>query len=405
MISQSFFIRHKTLIFGSLLALILGIIILGLLLAPSLFYDQWIWKYYWGPVVSDASGHSVSYHGIVTTEGYTFVSELTYGIILIGALFGLYQLLKKLEIVIDWQFCLALIPYILFGPVTRVLEDANYFFVPGVYWFISPFIYLQTTVYVLVFLLLGYGLQKRQSAWSQKRTILVLSLVYVMIDVAYLLIWYLKIPYAAFRIEPVVFCILSVLAFLPFLYRYLKKQPQTINTVIFSGGLLVLLPFVYLIGRWILGEQWGRTEGVRFDVFILVMGLTMLIVALVFLLAYRFRRNEAVAAYRAPLNLSMLSGHLIDGLTSWISIYDPFNMGLPSYIEKHPASNFLLETWPPLFPIVKFILIILVIYVFDVLYKKELTRYIRLVNLIKIGIFILGMSPGLRDLLRVTMGV
>jgi uncharacterized membrane protein len=135
------------------------------------------------------------------------------------------------------------------------------------------------------------------------------------------------------------------------------------------------------------------------------MGLTALIVSLVFFFAYGFRKNEAVAVYKKPLNLSMLGGHLIDGLTSWISIYDPFHMGLPSYIEKHPASNLLLETWPPLFPIIKFLLIILVIYVFDVLYKKELVHYTRLVNLIKIGIFILGVSPGLRDLLRVTMGV
>ena len=405
MISRASFTRHKLLIFGILLIVVLGGIILGLLVVPSLFYDQWIWKYYWGPVVADASGHSVSYHGIAANEGYTIISELTYGIILIGALYGLYQLLKKLEIIVDWYFCLALLPYILFGPVTRVLEDANYFFIPGVYWFISPFIYLQTTVYVLLFLFLGYVLQRRTPAWSHKRIILVLIIVYAMIDVAYTVIWYLGIPYAMYRIEPGVFYLLSILAFLPFLFRYIKKQSQTINTVIFSGGLLVVLPFLYLIGRWILGEQWSSTEGVRFDVFLLVMGLTALIVALVFFIAYGFRKNEAIMVYKAPLNLSMLSGHLIDGLTSWISIYDPFHMGLPSYIEKHPASNLLLETWPPLFPIVKFLLIILVIYVFDVLYKKELTRYTRLVNLIKIGIFILGVSPGLRDLLRVTMGV
>jgi uncharacterized membrane protein len=43
--------------------------------------------------------------------------------------------------------------------------------------------------------------------------------------------------------------------------------------------------------------------------------------------------------------------------------------------------------------------------VFDVLYKSELKNYQRLVNLLKIGILILGFSPGLRDILRVTMGV
>ena len=106
-----------------------------------------------------------------------------------------------------------------------------------------------------------------------------------------------------------------------------------------------------------------------------------------------------------PLNLSLFVGHLIDGITSYISIYDPLRMGLPSYIEKHPGSNFLLEVWPPLFPIVKFFLIVFIIYFFDVLYKKELQQYQRLVNLVKIGILILGFSPGLRDLLRVTMGV
>jgi len=58
-----------------------------------------------------------------------------------------------------------------------------------------------------------------------------------------------------------------------------------------------------------------------------------------------------------------------------------------------------------LFPILKFVLIIVVIYVFDVLYKEELKDHLTLVNLLKICIIILGFSPGLRDLLRVTMGV
>jgi uncharacterized membrane protein len=94
----------------------------------------------------------------------------------------------------------------------------------------------------------------------------------------------------------------------------------------------------------------------------------------------------------------------MDGLTSYISIKDPLGMSL-SYSEKHPASNVLLHTWGPLFPIVKFLLIIVVIYVFDILYKEELKNHLTLVNLLKIGILILGFSPGLRDLLRVTIGV
>ena len=312
---------------------------------PSIFYDQWIWKYYWGPVVADASSGVAFHNSVEAYEGYTILSELTYGIILIFALYAIYKLLKRLKITVDWRFALALMPYILFGPISRALEDTGYFDEPVVYWFISPLIYLQIAIYALFFLFLGYYLEKK-----------------------------------------------------------FKKPRLTVNTVVFLGGLIFLIPSLYLIARWILGDQWSATTGVRFDVLLIVIGLTFLVVGLIYLFAYIFRNKEKLAVYKNPLNLAMLIGHLIDGLTSYISIKDPFSMGL-HYAEKHPASNALLEIWGPSFPIVKFLLIIIVIYVFDILYKEELKNNLTLVNLLKIGILILGFSPGLRDLLRVTMGV
>jgi uncharacterized membrane protein len=395
--------RKKTVILLGLFLGILLIILIGYLVAPTLVYDQWIWKYYWGPVVADATGHSVSYHGVTAQEGYTFISELTYGIILVFALFWLYKLLKKLNIRIDWYFCLALLPYILFGPVTRVLEDTNFFIEPYVFWFISPLIYFQTAFYVLLFLVLGYLLQRKTT--SAKKTLFFLLLLFLFIDGVYTVLWFLGIHFGVTDILPVYFYGLSLLAFLPFVYRFIKKQTITINTVIFSGGLLIVLPCFFLIGQWIAGDQWSLSYGTNILVLVFVLGVVSLIVSMVYLIAWKYRKNDRVEVYKHPLNLSMLTGHLIDGITSYVSIYDPLMMGLPSYIEKHPASNGLMEIWPPLFPIVKFFLIILVIYVFDILYKKELERYSRFVNLLKIGILILGVSPGLRDLLRVTLGV
>lgn len=329
----------------SILLIAIVVIMIGIVIFPSIFYDQWIWKYYWGPVVADASGGTAVHKGIQAQAGYTIISELTYGVILIFALYAIYKLLKKLEIVVDWRFALALMPYILFGPITRVLEDTGYFDKPWVYWFISPLIYLQIAIYALLFLFLGYYLEKK-----------------------------------------------------------FKKQNLTVNTVLFSGGLIFLLPSVFLIAKWFLGEQWGFTTGVRFDVLLIVIGLIVLIVGLVYLFPYFLKHKEQLFAYKNPLNLAMLAGHLLDGITSYISIKDPLCMGL-GYAEKHPASNALLNIWGPLFPIVKFVMIIVVIYVFDVLYKDELKDHLTLVNLLKIGILILGFSPGLRDLLRVTMGV
>jgi len=328
-----------------LILIVIATIIAGLVLLPNIFYDNWIWKYYWGPVVADAAGGTAVYNGITANEGYTMISEITYGIILILALYGIYKLLKKLKIVVDWRFALALMPYILMGPVTRTLEDTDFFTPPAEYWFISPLIYLQIAVYAILFLLLGYYLQKK-----------------------------------------------------------LKNPKITVNSVVFIGGLILLLPSLFFIAKWILGDHWSKSSGVRFDVFLIVIGLVALIVGLVYLIAHIYRNKEQFAVFKNPLNLAMLVGHLVDGITSYISIKDPFMMGL-MYSEKHPASNTLLNIWGPLFPIVKFVLIIVVIYVFDVLYRNELKKYSTLVNLLKIGILILGFSPGLRDLLRVTMGV
>jgi uncharacterized membrane protein len=325
--------------------LVILIVILGVVMFPSVFYDNWIWKYYWGPVVADSSGGVATHNGVVAYEGYTMVSEITYGIILILALYGIYRLLKRLKIEVNWRFALALMPYILFGPVSRVLEDTGYFEEPTIYWYISPLIYLQIAIFAILFLLLGYHLEKKYSS-----------------------------------------------------------SKITVNKVLFLGGLVFLVPSFYLIAQWILGNRWGSTTGVRFDVFLIVLALVFLIVGLVYLVAHVYRKKEQFQVYKNPLNLAMLSGHLIDGITSYISIKDPFYMGL-SYAEKHPASNFLLEIWGPLFPIVKFLLIIIVIYVFDVYFKDELKNHMTLVNLLKIAILILGFSPGLRDLLRVTMGV
>jgi len=331
--------NKNTIHLGIFLAIIV-VILVGCVVLPSVFYDQWIWKYYWGPVVADAAGGSVVYNGVQANEGYTLLSEITYGIILVIALYAIYNLLKKLKIIVDWRFALALMPYILFGPISRTLEDAGYFGEPFVCWFISPLIYLQIAAYALFFLLLGHYIERRS-----------------------------------------------------------KKQYLTVNTILFSGGLLFLIPSLL-----ILVAQGLESSEIRFDVFLLIICPVCLIILLVYLFVHRFRSNGKLVVYKNPLNLAMLFGHLMDGLASYISIKDPLGMGL-SYSEKHPASNVLLGIWGPLFPIVKFLLIIAVIYVFDVLYKDELKNHLTLVNLLKIGILILGFSPGLRDLLRVTIGV
>ncbi len=213
------------------------------------------------------------------------------------------------------------------------------------------------------------------------------------------------ISFGVRTVEPLAFALLSLVALLPIAAQGIYRKVPSLNVVVFSGGLLLLLPCLLLLGTWIAGQPWSSSAGVSVDAFLVIIGIVAAVTAAVGLVGYALRKRPGFAVYALPLNLAMLAGHLTDGVSSWVSIYDPFSLGLPSYVEKHPASNALLEVWPPLFPLVKGLLIIMVIYLFDIAYRQELQRYTRLVNLLKIGIFILGVSPGVRDLLRVTLGV
>jgi uncharacterized membrane protein len=304
----------------------LGIIVFllaGCVMFPRVFYDNFIWKYFWGPIVSDAVGHTVSLNGAEAAEKFTWVSEIVYGLMVLIVLYWLYKLIKRWDISVDWHVFIALLPYIILGIVTRVLEDSSFFVEPWVYWFITPLIYIQIVLWVLVFLVLGHYLEVH---WK---------------------------------------------------HRYL-----TLPNVMFIGGIILLTPFLFFIGQRFI------SDGAKIDVFLLISALVFLIVICVYAFSRFFKSNDKIAVFSQPLNLAMIMGHMLDGFASYISIYNPLNMDIIRYTEKHPV-----------------LLIILVIYVFDVLYKEELKDHRQFVNILKIVIFILGFAPGLRDLLRVMMGV
>ncbi len=335
----------KTLLLGVISGLLL-IFIFGIIFAPTIFYDNFIWKYFWGPIVSDGLDKSVSYHGVMAAEKFTLISEFVYGGMVLAGLTLLLYILKRWKISIDTNFFIAISPFIIYGTVVRVLEDAHFFKEPLVFWFVTPLVYIQALFIVLLVTFIGVQLYKKTNN-----------------------LW------------------------------------LTPKKILFYSGICITLPFVYYVILWMMGYQWNGTHGVRSDVFLVVSGLLALIVLSVYAFARHFQRYPSIKVYANFLNLSLILGHMTDGLTTWISIYDPFNMGLPVYVEKHPISDIVMQIWPPLFPIIKFILIVSVIYVFDVLYKKDLEEYPMMKNLLKIGIFILGFAPGLRDLLRVSMGV
>ncbi|MFH0929546.1 MAG: DUF63 family protein [Candidatus Aenigmatarchaeota archaeon] len=91
---------------------------------------------------------------------YTTVGTLTYGIILITAVWLTYKLLRRLKIKIDKRFFIALLPFIIYGGWTRALRDH----LLGIYQsklFCSPPIYFFIFAITLGSLLLGLLLEKK----------------------------------------------------------------------------------------------------------------------------------------------------------------------------------------------------------------------------------------------------
>ena len=92
---KGFYRRYSGKVWLIVIMALLAVLALGCLFLPELFWDKFIYRYYWGPVEVDAleSGPKVQSDGYVIDQGYTLISEITYGIVLILALFGIYRLL------------------------------------------------------------------------------------------------------------------------------------------------------------------------------------------------------------------------------------------------------------------------------------------------------------------------
>lgn len=89
---------------------------------------------------------------------YTLPGTLTYGIILVVAVAGIYKLLQKLNIKIDKHFFYALLPFIIYGGWTRALRDHNLY--QG-WWWCSPPIYFLVSFFVIGLLLASVGIERK----------------------------------------------------------------------------------------------------------------------------------------------------------------------------------------------------------------------------------------------------
>jgi uncharacterized membrane protein len=91
--------------------------------------------------------------------GYDVPKTLLYGLVLVVAMYYIYKMLVKLKIKIDKRLAIAVAPWVLFGSVLRVTQDAG---LVSSYWFVTPGIYVLVFLIVFALLVASSFLQKKK---------------------------------------------------------------------------------------------------------------------------------------------------------------------------------------------------------------------------------------------------
>ena len=381
-------------------ALALGLAVFGLvllvacLLFPSVVWDGFVYRYFWGSTEADALGHPVN--GI--TEDYNLVSTAVYGILLAAAVYLIYAAFKKRCLSLDLNYILALVPFVLFGTLTRAMEDSFFFSLPAAYLFISPQIYVLVGAMVVGLTLLSRRLGPGPTV----------ALLWAMVPL------YCLFFIAGYRGDPVseppllsTATLVALTAVLSIVI--LRRKGVRADTPAFLAwfGLQSAAAPMFIIAYWCARPgAWGPTNEAAFGLHpaelaiipALAAGATVLVWLLFWLLA---RRRKSLAPLAAGTSALILYGHFLDAAATYRAL-DFYGYG-----EKHVLSNFLIEssgTALVMFPM-KAVAIGAILYVLEVELRSDLKKDALLQGLLRAALLILGLSPGLRDMLRLVMGV
>jgi uncharacterized membrane protein len=110
-------------------------------------------QYFTGPIY-DPSG------------AYNLVNTTVYALVAIVALYGLFKILRRFNVVFDGKFFLAVVPFIFFGSSLRAFVDSEIYGIS--FWTVSPGIYILTAGIFIAALFLSLGVERflKVSYWK-----------------------------------------------------------------------------------------------------------------------------------------------------------------------------------------------------------------------------------------------
>jgi uncharacterized membrane protein len=339
-----------------------------------------LWRYFWGPVEADAFGESCLVYdratgavgpgtgseclrqagNFVAEPGYTLVSEAGYMIVLLFMLVGVYFLLQRIQLEPYPQFFFALVPFMLFGGVLRVVEDS----------FVAA---------------------RRAGAAPP-----------------------VDFPWSALIISPFIyFTVFAVALAALFASTYLESAGRSdtyYDPLRVSGWVVLAVTTFYLVWLSVTTDfvSWFPM------VFVVTMGLSTAIAYGAFVVVERFK--PSINAGTGYMGLVVIWGHAIDGVANVIASDWTWVFGIGAYSAKHPINRIIVDvtnaiqpasvtaaignSWP--FLVIKIVVAVAILSVFDDRFVRENPRY---AVMLLVAIVAVGLGPGTRDMVRVTFGI
>ncbi len=208
------------------------------------------------------------------------------------------------------------------------------------------------------------------------------------------------LPKTVFLITPGLYILVGLITILSFLFSiYLfNKKAIDYRYSLFFIGLIFSLPNLMFFS--------SVNFTALIDVIVTWVLSSLIFLVLVFFVLY-IKNNviknmdkinlsnfiQKIKKYK--INFSIVFAHLFDASTTYVAV-EYFN-----YTEQHVLPNALyqlFDTYLTLFPM-KIIVIVAVLYIIDQ-YFDDLT----IKNLLKLAVFVLGLAPGLRNILTLILG-
>ncbi len=383
----SFYQNNKLKVWATILIGVPIFILSGCLLLPEIFWDSFIWKYFWGPVVADSKDATVD--GV--SAGYNTVNTIVYGICIVISFLGIYELVDHYEIKIDSKFLITLLPWIALGGALRSLEDVGLFKEPLNRFFISPIIYFVLGISAIISMIVGAYISSKDYDRKLKTVIRLVLIMPLLLSLSMMVGYLTEMILYPFISLAGVFILLT-------LYGYIKDWMDETYLFAIYGSSLLIFSFGYNF-HYITSLK-GTNPYEALIIPALSIGVTILFLG-VWKLVGILGKKDISKIYYAPLNIFIAWAHFFDASATYRGIEHY------GYLEKHVLPRIAIELTGTSLVMyaLKLVIIIAAVYLLDRYLKEEFMEYPYMRNLIKFVIIVLGAAPAVRNTLRLAMGV